>query len=182
MNKYFYKISNKILLSLYPTIEVTKYLNPFFKLVVKLERKNGLLYTIKYLKQLRLHCTRYICNQPLKENKMCIGLDSSGWPKLLNFLKPLVSGSIAEKKLLLTILTLSRAMIADTKTIKKLELDPNFDSITERCNSTKIIPTGFIKEFVKKFNLKDSKPEFSMKDVYLSNKSGPNGKSTLTAM
>jgi len=73
-------------------------------------------------------------------------------------------------------------MIADTKTIKKLELDPNFDSITERCNSTKIIPTGFIKEFVKKFNLKDSKPEFSMKDVYLSNKSGPNGKSTLTAM
>jgi hypothetical protein len=94
----------------------------------------------------------------------------------------LVTGSVPERKFLFTILTLSRALKSDTKTIKKLEAEVRFDTITDKNNSKKIIPTGFIKSFVRSFRLKSQTPVFDKKDIYLSNKSGPNGKSTLTAM
>jgi hypothetical protein len=45
-----------------------------------------------------------------------------------------------------------------------------------------IIPSGYLNKFVKNFNLKCSLPIFEKKDLYLSSKAGPQGKSTLTSL
>jgi hypothetical protein len=80
----------------------------------------------------------------------------------------------------MTILTLSRTFKLSSKEQKNLK--PDYESITKSGRITKIIPTGFIKDFVKRYNLKCSHPEFDDKNIYLSNKAGPFGKATLTAL
>lgn len=176
-----YNIVVKLCRIIYPSIQVQLYLNPYFKLLTRLIRTQGLIKTVKFLKQARLHCTRYICGQPLLYNNMKVGIDPSGWPKALSFLKNLAQGSLEERKFLMTILTLSRTLKVNSKE-KKL-LKPDYDSITKPGRITKIIPTGFIKEFVIRYNLKCSHPEFDIdKNIYLSNKAGPTGKATLTAL
>lgn len=179
MNRNLYNITVKLCNIIYPTLNSVDYLNPYFKLLNNLLSNQGLIKTVKYLKTCRLHCTRYICGSPLLFNKLKIGLDTEGWPKQLSFLKPLANGSLEEKKLLMTILTLSRTLEAKGK--EKLKIKPDYDSITKPSKIMKIIPTGFIKKFVNDFNLKMSKPEFDTKSIYISNKAGPNGKATKTA-
>jgi hypothetical protein len=44
-----------------------------------------------------------------------------------------------------------------------------------------VIPSGYIKKFVKDFNIKASLPTFDKKNIYLSSKAGPQGPATLTA-
>jgi hypothetical protein len=115
-------------------------------------------------------------------NNLKIGIDTSGWPKSLSFLKELwESGSLEQRKFLLTLLCLSRTLKPNSKERKNLQ--PDYDSITKPSRITKIIPTGFINEFVSKYNLKCSHPKFDEnKDIYLSNKAGPHGKASLSAM
>lgn len=180
MNKELYNITVRLCKSLYPDISIKIYVNPFFKLLVKLVRTQGLIKTTKYLKACRLHCTRYMCGQPLLVNKLKIGIDSTGWPKSLLFLKPLVNGNLQERKFLMTILTLSRTLVLGKK--ERAKLIPDYDSITKPGKIMKIIPTGFIKEFVNKFKLQLSHPKFETKNIFLSNKAGPSGKATLSAM
>jgi len=80
----------------------------------------------------------------------------------------------------MTILCLSRSLKVSGK--NKSKLKPDYESITRPGKINKIIPTGFIKEFVERYNLKCNHPEFDDKDIYLSNKAGPQGKATLTAL
>jgi len=80
----------------------------------------------------------------------------------------------------MTLLTLSRTFKLSSKEQKNLK--PDYESITKPSRIIKIIPTGFIKEFVKRYNLKCSQPEFDESNIYLSNKAGPFGKATLTAL
>ncbi|AKN79252.1 RNA-dependent RNA polymerases [Alternaria brassicicola mitovirus] len=180
MKKLTYNIVIKLCKLIFPSIQVQIYLNPFFKLVTRLIRTQGLIKTTKYLKTCRLHCTRYICGSPLLVNDLKIGIDPSGWPKSLLFLKDLVTGSLEERKFLMTLLTLSRTFKLSSKEQKNLK--PDYESITKPGKVSKIIPTGFIKEFVKRYNLKCSHPIFDEKNIYLSNKAGPFGKATLTAL
>jgi hypothetical protein len=79
----------------------------------------------------------------------------------------------------MTILCLSRTLKAEGK--EKLKIKPDYESITKPGKIVKTIPTGFIKEFVSNYNLHMDKPEFDIKNIYLSNKAGPNGKATKTA-
>jgi len=53
---------------------IDKYLDIFHKL----RKTNGLKYTIKYMKAVRLHITRYVCGTPLFGNDAGVGVDSSG--------------------------------------------------------------------------------------------------------
>jgi len=156
------------------------YLNPYFKLLTRLVKTQGTIKAIKYLKQGRLHCTRYMCGSPLLYNKIKLGLDPSGWPKSLSFLKPLVNGTLEERKFLMTILTLTRSINLSGE--EKKMLVPDYESITKPGTVLRTIPTGFIKKFVLDYNLKDTTPEFDKKDIYLSNKAGPVGKATLSAL
>jgi len=91
----------------------------------------------------------------------------------------LASGSLEQKKFLLTILCLSRTLKPKGK--EKDKIIPDYESITKPGRVTKTIPTGFIKEFVDRYKLHMDKPKFEEKNIYLSNKAGPNGKATKTA-
>jgi len=65
----------------------------------------------------------------------------------------------------MTILTLSRILEAKGK--EKLKIKPDYDPIIKLSKVLKIIPTGFIKVFVRTYNLKMSKPEFNIKSIYI---------------
>jgi len=164
---------------IFPQVDTSKILRPYFKLVFKLIKNNGLIYTIKYLKRCRLHCTRYICGQPLFTNDMMIGIDKEGWPKVLHFLKPLVDGNISSLKYLFTILNFTRSWDLNSNEWNKIK--PDYKSITDPPKMGLIIPSGIINQFVKEFRLKSDHPSFDKtKDVYLSTKAGPNGPATIS--
>jgi hypothetical protein len=81
----------------------------------------------------------------------------------------------------MTILCLSRTLKPNS--IEKKKIIPDYNSITKPGKITKIIPTGFIVEFVRKNNLKCDHPKFDEgENIYLSNKAGPHGKASLSAM
>jgi hypothetical protein len=188
MNKLMYNIVVKLCIIIYPSVNVKDYINPFFKLMNRLIKTQGLIKTVKYLKQCRLHCTRYICGQPLLYNKLKIGVDPDGWPKSLRFLQDLAHGSLEERKFLMTLLCLSRTLVPNPKERKLIK--PDYESITKQGIVKKHIPTGFITEFVRKYKLKINKDnpyesdllKFDKEKIYLSNKAGPDGKATLTSL
>nr|QDH86886.1 MAG: RNA-dependent RNA polymerase [Mitovirus sp.] len=173
------KVLKRLLMLLFPHIDL-KFFRPFVSNLFKWVKDWGIIHTIKYYKQMRLHCTRYICGQPLLTNTMSIGLTKDGWPKKLLFLKKLAdSGITSNLKFVLTILNFSRSF-----TLKKDEwnkVEPNFSSITDPPKGNYIIPGGFINSFVKKHSLKRNPPVFSKALLYLSMKAGPDGPATLTS-
>jgi len=182
MNKLMYKIVLQLCKQVYPNIKVGILLGPYFKLLTKMIKTQGLVHTVKLLKGMRLHVTRVMCGQPLKTNNLMIGLNKeTHWPKALDFLYPLFKGgSIEELKFLHTILILSRTLVPLKKKDKE-KIKPDYLSIIKPGNMTKVIPSGFINKFVSDFNLKAKLPPFSLKDIYLSTKAGPGGPTSLTA-
>jgi len=177
-----YKIVLQLCKLVYPNIKVGIFLGPYFKLLTKMIKTQGLVHSVKLLKGMRLHITRVICGHPLKKNNLMIGLNKeTHWPKALEFLYPLYKGgSIEELKFLNTILILSRTLVPKGKRDKE-KIKPDYGSITRPGSMSKIIPSGFIKRFVSEFNLKSVIPPFSVKDIYLSTKAGPGGPTSLTA-
>jgi len=172
------KILKRLLLYIFPNINSKSFFRPYVSWLFKSIQHNGLIHTIKYYKQIRLHCTRYICGQPLLTNTMSIGLTKDGWPKKLLFLKSFVDSN-TNLKFVFTILNFSRSWILSNSEWNKIE--PNYNSITDLPNGNFKIPSGFINKFVKKHSLKRNLPSFSKDLVYLSTKAGPDGPATLTS-
>nr|UPW42080.1 MAG: putative RNA dependent RNA polymerase [Inner Mongolia sediment mitovirus 5] len=178
MSRNLFITIKKISQLLFSSLNTIIYIKPYFKLVTKMLRHNGTVYTVKHLKQMRLHITRYLCGQPLLVNNLRVGLDKNGWPKALLFLKPLLDQGIQGKKFLLTLISLSRTL----EVRKGEKLTPDYTSITNPGPSNQYtIPNWVIKDFVAEFNLESDKPKFSMSDIYLSLKGSPSGKSSLTS-
>jgi len=144
-------------------------------------KHHGYIGAIKYMKIIRLHCTRYICGHPLYTNNNSIGVDKDGWPIKLDFLKE--SANDGKLSYVLTLLMFNRSIDLPKHEVKRQMRKLDLTSITSESKCSYTIPTGFIKTFVKKFNLKLEEKDmlFSPVDFYLSNKAGPQGKSTLTA-
>jgi hypothetical protein len=180
MKKLNEKIIMKLFSLLFPNSHSEKYLIPYFKIVKNLIDNQGIIHTTKYLKQCRLHCTRYICGNALYSNNLKIGIDPDGWPKAFSFLKELSTGNLEQKKLMFSILTITRSFILNNK--EKDKLKPDYKSITEPGRINKIIPTGFIIKFVKRNKILSDRPKFDKKNIYISNKAGPIGKTTKSAM
>nr|AAZ99833.1 RNA-dependent RNA polymerase [Thielaviopsis basicola mitovirus] len=143
---------------------------------------------IKYMKSVRLHITRYICRKPLFINNSGVSVDKSGFPTKFIELKKFLNNHESSicyhtrLRIILTLLLLPRGL-KPTKA-EDAKIKPNFSSITLPFSGTRMnpIPTWFIKEFVKEYNLKLEKPTYDLSKHYLSPKGGPMGKSTWSSI
>jgi hypothetical protein len=142
---------------------------------------NGLPFTIRYMKAVKLHITRYACGQPLHTNSAFVSLTNEGFPSKFLYLKEYIdSKSIFKKKVVFTLLSYTRSIIPTNKELSKVQ--PNLNSITDEYKGKDYtIPSSFIRDFVYKFKLKSQLPSYSEEDHYISSKSSPFGKATISA-
>jgi hypothetical protein len=143
-----------------------------------MRKNNGLAYTIKHMKTVKLHITRYICNKPLKTNSNYVSLDKDYFPSKFLYLKKL---SLTNPDLVITLLSYTRAL-TPSKTegnARKVDVSSIIDPYKGKDYT---IPVWFIKEFIISNGLSLSKPEYSSLDHYLSVKGSPNGKSSLSSL
>jgi len=97
--------------------------------VQNLINNNGVPYTIRYMKAVKLHITRLLCGHPLKVNKALVSIDSDYFPSKFSYLKVLLNGSYNDKRLLLSLLSYNRAI----KPQKVTDLpEPNYSTITDK--------------------------------------------------
>lgn len=106
------------------------------------------------IKAIRLHVTRHMCGQPLMEPAHpSLGLNSRGLPKRLGILQELVlSDDVSDKRILLTILSISR--VFNVRGI------PSLEDITTPLPSP--VTDSLIQEFktvLAELNWKINKPE-----------------------
>jgi hypothetical protein len=178
MNRNLYSLAKRLCKTIFPNAYNLIMINRTFKLITKMIKNNGTLFTVKHLKQMRLHVTRYLCGKPLLVNSQGVGL-IDGFPKAFIFLKELIdSGKTEQIKFALTLLGISRTLEP-----KKGEVIPiNWKTITDPRKSNKeyIIPNGFIKRFCHDFKLSDVKPLAKVNTLYVSTKAGPQGPTTLS--
>jgi len=154
----------------------------FIVFVETMRKKSGLPYTIKYMKAVRLHITRYISGHPLKSNSSGVSLTKDGFPKRFLYLKDYIDtkGKMGIRYVL-SLTNYTRSIIPTKRELDMVE--PDFSTITNPYKGKKYtIPLKFIKDFVKKYRLQEfSMPNWDSDLHYLSNKKSPFGKATLTA-
>ncbi|CEZ26297.1 RNA dependent RNA polymerase [Botrytis cinerea mitovirus 2] len=169
-------VTKRLLESLFDDRTIGK---KYIKSVETMRIKSGLPFTIKYMKAVKLHITRYISGQPLRTNSSLVSL-TNGFPTKFLYLKELIdSGDPIKLRLVLTLTGYTRSIIP-TKDEEKL-VKPTFNSISDpyKGKENYTIPTEFINGFVEKYKL-NFMPKWDNSLQYISNKSSPFGKSTLT--
>jgi hypothetical protein len=98
--------------------------------------------------------TRYICGDPIRVSSQIVGIDSSGFPKSLKFLKELVDSGKTEKlQFVMTLLVLSRAVSCDGHIDYKPITDPYKGEPGFK------VPDSFLERFVADFDIKISLPD-----------------------
>lgn len=131
----------------------------------------GRAIAVQRLKAVRLHVTRYLSGTPLHEPAFPkLALNHRGLPRQLGQLQSLLYGDIWDKRLLLTLLSVSRGVKyrgkVDTTTIS---------------NPPKTSTDWLIPEFldaVKRLNWRLEKPD-DFSSCHLTTKSGPNGQAMM---
>jgi hypothetical protein len=171
------KITITVILLLFGIPKPTSY--RFIKIVESLRNKSGLSFCISYMKTSRLHITRYICGNPLLSNSQQVSL-KNGFPTKFLFLQEYIdSGNFIKIRGVLTLLNFTRSIIPTHS--EELKIKPSFDSITDKYKGKDYsIPLYFINNFIKENKLSLPKPNFDFSLHYLSSKSSPFGKATIT--
>jgi len=178
MSKNLFKIITTLFTLLSQKKDLINETKTYFKFLTKMLKTQGLLHTVKYFKQIRLHVTRYMCGQPLFVNDLKIGLDKSGFPKQILFMKKYFdSGDTIDIRLCLTLLMITRGFIYPSKQGEPIKIDlTTINSPYKGVRYT--IPNAFIKDFINFYQFKAHVPTFDPKDIKLSTKAGPSGPST----
>jgi hypothetical protein len=150
----------------------------YISIVEKMRVRSGLPFTIKYMKAVKLHITRYLSGKPMMTNSSLVALHE-GFPTKFFFLKSLIDSKSKMKiRLVLSLLTYTRSIKPTKK--ESLLVKADFSSISNPYKGKKYtIPLPFIKEFVKNYRLSFN-PVWDEDLHYISNKSSPQGKSTMT--
>jgi len=178
INKIYY-ILLKTSKLYFPNIQKQSYyIGIYHSLMCTLLKEKGTLYTVKYLKECRLHFTRYLCGQPLTTSDLGLPLDKDGIPLVLLPLKNLTHNS-QEIKFLMTILLVTRCLRP-----KKGEVIPvDLKSITDVSTAKlKVLDRGLLLRVIQKMGIKKQREkEFSISQLFMISKAGPNGPSTLTS-
>lgn len=78
MSRNLYIIARKILALIFRDHNTGFLIDSYLALVTKMLKHHGTVNTVKRLKAMRLHITRYMCGQPLFVNKDGVGVDKSG--------------------------------------------------------------------------------------------------------
>jgi len=86
----------------------------FMNNITKSVKHKGMAFTVKELKQARLHVTRYLAGHPLLITPIRISLTKDGLPKLLQAMVPLVrKGNPNDLRIILTLLSVGRTVVGD---------------------------------------------------------------------
>jgi len=143
------------------------------------QKNHGVEHTIAIIKNIRLHVIRYLASNPLMKSQINLGLNKKGLPKKLGPLMSLVlSGDPKERRLLLTILNISRCFPErlykeDTTSITspwKGE-EPNWGNM------------GYeVYQAITLLGLPTQSSPPQWRDYHLSLKKGPNGQATLSSI
>lgn len=133
-------------------------------------KAQGNLNTVKRIKAIRLHVTRYMCGHPLHKSAFPgIGLNSKGLPKSLGPILPLINGDKWDKRFVLSMLSISRA-IPCRGTVSTLEIeDPG-----------KPVPQSTIDDLIQTLymlNWRIDRPVWTR--YHYSLKAGPNGQAMM---
>lgn len=147
----------------------------YTKYIEKLIDNNGIEFAIRHNKEMRLIVTRYLCGSPLLVSDRIIGI-KDGFPKAIYFLKQLADGSISDKRLLLTLLTSTRAI--------RHNVEPSYESILSPFKGKKesVIPKEFINEFISKYGIELFVEPYTKQSHFLALSAGPTGRQSLLAM
>lgn len=78
MSSNLFNITLKISMMLFGKLDVSKSVASYFKLLTYLLKHHGKRGAVTYLKQMRLHVTRYMSGSPLLVNDVKVGVDKSG--------------------------------------------------------------------------------------------------------
>lgn len=148
------------------------HINYWQGLVTKWVATRGELETMKMIKAIRLHTTRFICGHPLHEPAHgSLGLNSLGLPRKLGCLQELaLSDDVWDRRLLLTMLSISRVF--------DIRGTPSLSDITSP--ALKQVTGEVIEEYrsvLSELNWTIPKPEW--RSCHLSLKQGPNGPALL---
>lgn len=134
----------------------------------------GNLNTVKRVKGIRLHVTRYLCGQPLLISAHPgIGLNKQGLPKSLGPILPLITdGDLWDKRFVLTMLSISRAIPCRGTVSTQDITSPGVVIPSEVINH--------IKDTLSRLRWKIDRPEWS--SYHFSTKAGPNGQAMVGAV
>jgi len=95
----------------------------FITTVENMRTKSGLPFTIKYMKAVKLHITRYISGKPLMVNNSLVSL-KEGFPTKFLYLKELIdSGSYINKRFVLSLLSYTRSIVPTKEESTKVKVD-----------------------------------------------------------
>lgn len=136
---------------------------------------HGIVHTVKVVKQLQLHLTRYLSGNPLHSNDLRIALTKKGLPKIFGSLLPLLlARDIATIRYILSICNYVRTLKGDgTLDTKSIESPSTCDPLMESKLIEFLNESDWFKGVINSF-----KPvlESNMWTIpHLSTKSGPNG-------
>nr|QIP68032.1 RNA-dependent RNA polymerase [Erysiphales associated mitovirus 1] len=153
----------------------------YIEVCENLRRTRGLLQAVKQVKAMRLHITRFVCGKPLKSNNSHVGLDKTGWPTRLDFLKVLLKDN-RTLRVLMTLLSYTKSWVPDKKEAPKVKPDYSTIDNPSTVNTFYTVPRWFIKYWVSYHKLNLPKPVFEDSDHYISMKMSPNGPSSISSL
>lgn len=149
IHNFLYVIIVRLTYLSFPNCDV-KVIKRTFKIIFTLLKKNGTLFTVKYIKTCRLLITRYMCGRPLLVNSSFVS-SKRGFPTKFLFLKSYIdSGKTEHIKFCLTLLNISRTILPK----KGEEIPIDFNSITDGpAKQFKTVPGFFVNKFINEYNL-----------------------------
>jgi hypothetical protein len=127
----------------------------------------GASHTIKRVKFIRLCVTRFKCGEPILANDLMVGLDKTGFPSSIGFMKSYVESCDPEhNRFIYTLLGITRAMSGTGKI--------DYSSITAPFKGKyRSLPKDFIDLFVADFTHPFEESKLTVAGFFLNLKSGP---------
>jgi hypothetical protein len=182
MKNTLYYLTVAVAKIFFPNVKDSKwFIDQYFKILTHLLKTQGTLYTVKYLKRVRLHFTRYLCGSPLTDESDGVAIDKNGIPTQFLFLKKNFDmGGMQGIKFSLTLLGLTRVLTPR----KDEEIPIDLSSITQPFRGkSETLNLTILRRVMIQMGLRPLElPKFDPQSMFLVSKAGPHGPSTLTCL